>query len=124
MVRRNDFRNAGRDSPSYLRVRKEALKRDKFKCKKCGSKKNLQVHHIKNWACYPTLREELDNLITLCKRCHLKINRSEEEWAGTCLLLLRGESGLDINYMLWKARQPESAESEQEEEGGDDGGTD
>ena len=44
------------------------LKRDKYKCKNCGSNKHLNVHHLKYignpWDCPDEF------LITLCEKCH------------------------------------------------------
>lgn len=95
----------GGRSGIYLRLReyfrdyqvKQVLDRDKYTCQKCGSKKNLQVHHIKYFkdifeeiiSEHPELDvqrnqnelfeivkndvrfNDLDNLITYCKECHL-----------------------------------------------------
>jgi len=51
-------------------IRPKILKRDNYACKLCGSKENLEVHHIN--------QDKHDNknpynLITLCKGCHTKI---------------------------------------------------
>ena len=61
----------------YIRSRKwknkrnAVLQRDKYKCKKCGSKKNLQVHHLT----YEHFKHEpLEDLVTLCRNCHSKIH--------------------------------------------------
>jgi hypothetical protein len=61
--------------PDYLvskywkRIRQEVLVRDKFACKQCGSKIDLQVDHIRygEWG-----NERLEDLHTLCKVCHQK----------------------------------------------------
>lgn len=53
------------------------LKRDNYSCIACGSKENLDVHHrdgnsyrkVKNGA-----NNNLDNLITLCHKCHLRLH--------------------------------------------------
>lgn len=52
--------------------KQEVLKRDKFQCQICGSKKNLIVHHKIPYHLCKTYKEanKLINLITLCKRCH------------------------------------------------------
>ncbi len=45
-------------------------------CAACGSKKRLQVHHIKPFRSYPELELDPTNLITLCmskNQCHLFI---------------------------------------------------
>jgi predicted XRE-type DNA-binding protein len=50
---------------SYAEIRGFILLRDKGRCRKCGSKKNIEVHHKKG---------RIDNtpksLITLCRKCH------------------------------------------------------
>lgn len=46
------------------------LKRDGFKCIKCGSKKNLHAHHVKPWAQFVDLRFVVSNGETLCEVCH------------------------------------------------------
>lgn len=53
---------------AYLKIRKEIFARDHFKCRECGFKNHLQVHHI-----IPRSKGGSDdpkNLITLCNRCH------------------------------------------------------
>lgn len=56
---------------SFIR---EILKRDKYKCCRCGAKKekkkSLHVHHIAAWAGNEELRFDKDNVITLCRNCH------------------------------------------------------
>lgn len=54
-------------------LRAKVLERDKFKCRQCGAPYNLEVHHIK----YPEAwgEERLEDLVTLCDRCHAEIHR-------------------------------------------------
>ena len=53
--------------------RKQRIKKDGGKCKNCGRKFDLEVHH-KN---YNTLgNEDLSDLITLCKECHDKTTKN------------------------------------------------
>lgn len=61
-----------RDNISVRNWRKYVLKRDKNKCTQCGSVKNLQAHHIANWAEFPELRIDHSNGVTLCGDCHHK----------------------------------------------------
>ena len=66
-----------RIAPRYDKNRERALKRDHYKCQLCRSGKGLHVHHIDG-------RDEryyngesnhaLDNLITLCAKCHKEIH--------------------------------------------------
>ncbi len=48
----------------------QCFERDKFKCRICGSAINIRAHHLT----YKRLGyEELDDLITVCKKCHKNI---------------------------------------------------
>lgn len=58
------------------KLHKQVLERDKYTCQgyKCGSKKNLSVHHI-----VPVSlggRNNLTNLVTLCLECHEKTHNN------------------------------------------------
>ena len=53
---------------------KTIKKRDNYMCKNCGSKENLNAHHIKPKSKYPELSLDLDNGITLCEDCHSDIH--------------------------------------------------
>ena len=62
----------------YSRERAEALKRDGRKCRACGSKENLECHHLDGSGIdqiieliYKTLLCHPDRLVTLCRACHL-----------------------------------------------------
>ena len=60
-----------RHSPEMKRLTREALKRDNRSCKDCEIRNvKLFVHHIKPFSIYPELRLEINNLITLCHKCH------------------------------------------------------
>ena len=52
--------------------RLKILDRDEYKCVKCGSTKNLQVHHIKYLFGHKPWEYSDELLITLCKECHYK----------------------------------------------------
>jgi 5-methylcytosine-specific restriction endonuclease McrA len=69
------------------RIRREAkhwrigvFERDDYICQLCGYSKGhiLNAHHIKPWAKYPELRFDLDNGITLCRDCHIKIHKKNK----------------------------------------------
>ena len=52
----------------YRRLMKRVLERDDWRCQKCGSLKDLQIHHkIKR---SHQGNDALENLVTLCARCH------------------------------------------------------
>lgn len=55
--------------------------RDGYKCKICGCSqlengRQLDVHHLD----YDKLNSVLNNLVALCKRCHMKTNYNREYW--------------------------------------------
>ncbi len=56
------------DPEAYQELCRQVLQRDGWRCQQCGSRTNLQVHHIQ-------LRSQLgddteENLVTLCSDCH------------------------------------------------------
>ena len=63
------------DSPEqYRALCSQVFERDGWQCQFCGARDNLQVHHQQ-------FRSEggsdtLDNLITLCHRCHRRLHSS------------------------------------------------
>lgn len=62
--------------PEYKEKLKQVYKRDDYKCQSCGDSKNkLEAHHIVPWRI--SHNDEMDNLITVCRTCHRKI---EMEW--------------------------------------------
>ena len=63
----------------WKKIRLEVYKRDNYKCRDCGVKctnskkqtwKTIQCHHLISWR--EIEKEDIDNLITLCCRCHGK----------------------------------------------------
>lgn len=52
--------------------------RDDYTCQKCGAKGELNAHHIKSWINHPELRHSVENGITLCVPCHLKMHKKKE----------------------------------------------
>jgi 5-methylcytosine-specific restriction endonuclease McrA len=53
----------------YRRLMKKVLERDQWKCQRCGSLENLQIHHkIKR---SQRGDDTLGNLVTLCAYCHM-----------------------------------------------------
>jgi len=64
---------------SYRKWREAVLERDGHQCQICGSEENLQVHHIQAYANHPSLRLEMSNGITLCRKCHMTLHRKERK---------------------------------------------
>ncbi len=85
---RSDERNY--TDPQYVKWRNEVKNRDKKKCRfpGCMSTKRLQVHHIRKWADYPTLRFDITNGITLCQKCHKLVTGQEVFFEALFLKIL------------------------------------
>lgn len=65
------------EHPLWFKKRQIILERDNHKCKLCGKKTNLCIHHIKYrngkrpWE-YPN-----SALVTLCNECHTKVHQDK-----------------------------------------------
>ena len=64
-------------SKRWPAMRQQALRRDGFKCVKCGKTGRLEVDHIKSVRLSPELAWSLDNLQTLCPQHHTAKTRLE-----------------------------------------------
>lgn len=76
--------------PAYSQWRASVRKRDRGTCQfpGCGSKRKVQVHHIKKWADFPSLRYAVSNGICLCRKCHEHIHGHEESYAPRFMRIL------------------------------------
>lgn len=74
---------------SWDEIRKEALRRDQYRCQRCGVTqpdhlenrgRSLHVHHIEPYNGFDDRSEanQLDNLISLCEHCHMTVERNDE----------------------------------------------
>ena len=66
----------GRTIPAKLK--KEVYEKCKGRCVKCGSKKKLHIHHIKEFA--KGGLNELNNLILLCAACHAEEHKDNRAY--------------------------------------------
>jgi 5-methylcytosine-specific restriction endonuclease McrA len=85
------FRNQRNyQDPAYAAFRKQVRDRDDNKCQfpGCNSKSKLEVHHIKKWASHPSMRYDVTNGITLCKKCHNMVKNNEEVYESLFYKLL------------------------------------
>lgn len=57
-------------------------KRDGYKCRNCGTEKDLHAHHIIKWKDDMGKRFDLNNGITLCRSCHCREERLLETRMG------------------------------------------
>lgn len=70
-----------RNNYAYRKWREKVIDRDKGKCVLCGSSANLEVHHIKPFAQFPTERLNINNGVTLCRDCHKRVHKEKNiEW--------------------------------------------
>lgn len=71
------------NSKEWAEIRNKALIRDNFKCSLCGNTHNLQVHHL-NYNNFMNETNHLEDLMTLCNKCHEKIEKQKEEQQILC----------------------------------------
>jgi 5-methylcytosine-specific restriction endonuclease McrA len=62
------------DPVAYETLRQQVLRRDGWRCQRCGSMSNLEVHHLE-FRSHAGEDSEL-NLITLCATCHASAHGS------------------------------------------------
>lgn len=75
-----------RGSLKYQLWRASVFARDRYACQKCGAKSGwnkklkmrnkIHAHHVKAFSKYPELRFDINNGITLCVDCHIKIHKA------------------------------------------------
>jgi hypothetical protein len=93
--------NDPKRSPKWAKVRDQHLQKNP-KCEVCGSKKFLNVHHIKPFNKHPELELESSNLITLCEarkkgvNCHL--------WFGHLGNFKKINANVIIDCFTWKSK--------------------
>ena len=64
-----------RRSEEYKNWRRDVFIRDHFTCQKCGHQFiSIVAHHIKSFAEYKELWFDVNNGITLCRSCHMKLH--------------------------------------------------
>ena len=52
----------------------------KGECETCGSKENLEAHHIVKWADYPQGRADVKNGMCLCHDCHTEEHKWDQSY--------------------------------------------
>lgn len=60
-------------------LRKLVLERDNWTCQKCGKNKDVQLHchHFEGLKQNPIESADMDNCITLCKKCHKEAHKTK-----------------------------------------------
>jgi len=66
-------------------LRKLVLKRDNYTCQICGKKEvELHCHHVDPVVNNPIESADVDNCITLCKKCHIHIHKENKDCINRC----------------------------------------
>lgn len=60
------------------------MRRDKYRCKRCGSQKGISVHHKggiveSKWLSSKGHHNDANNLVTICEACHDAIHEEARE---------------------------------------------
>ena len=76
-IRFNDYNNA-----EWRALRRKVLERDGYKCCQCGITQEesgypLQIHHIRAPKGNKELFYDINNCVTLCHACHVRITQAE-----------------------------------------------
>ena len=78
---RRDLYRIYMHSPQWSFKRRAVLARDKYQCTKCGTKRNLDVHHLS----YERFgNEELSDLVTLCRKHHKEQHKKDKVNKNVC----------------------------------------
>jgi hypothetical protein len=68
---------APRRTKGYIKWCRSVYRKDNFTCGACGRRGGvLHAHHLEGWGTNKTVRYEISNGITLCKKCHRKFHKS------------------------------------------------
>ena len=60
-------------SSAHTRAQKAGKVRDDYTCQACGSKKDVEGHHILDHQFFGAA--SIDNIISLCHSCHKEVHR-------------------------------------------------
>ncbi len=89
---------------AYLDWRRSVLKQSGNTCSDCGTRKQLEAHHIFPKAAYPFLALDTSNGICLCKKCHCAIQGKEERHAARYLAII----GSNVAPMVFFDKRPDA----------------
>jgi hypothetical protein len=84
----SDFERINRRNSDITKIknwRNQVYERDNYTCDICkvkGSK--LQAHHLNSWSYFKEERFDLNNGITLCKKCHHEFHQSLGGYRNKC----------------------------------------
>ena len=71
------WKRTGLNPRQWIGIRRAVLDRDGYRCRLCGRAGRFEIHHLTPVAAGGG--NELENLATLCRHCHLEIHRPERK---------------------------------------------
>jgi hypothetical protein len=71
--------NKIRNSHDNITWKRMVLELDESRCKFCGKKEHLEIHHLFGFTEYDKIRFDIRNGVALCKGCHHEIHKGKRE---------------------------------------------
>lgn len=66
----------------WAHLRQQALERDHYICQYCGAINSKTVDHIVPVEAFPNYKSNIDNLATICRKCHALKTKFEQKYYG------------------------------------------
>lgn len=86
------------------------MRRDKYRCKVCGTRKGLSIHHKggvveSKWLSKQGHKLTPENLVTICTPCHDRVhNKAREEGVDSSQVTPEGDKGTKRDHGLPDAK--------------------
>lgn len=94
------------DRSSQWQAVRDAFVRKYPACEACGSKRELNVHHVRPFALWPELELVESNLITLCREHHFRIGHDPDgPWKPKKPSWSESNRSVRRDVQKWKAIQ-------------------
>ena len=89
-------------SREHKEWRRAVYERDNYTCAICNmTGRDLEPHHIKKWSRYPKLRYDINNGITLHKKCHYLTRYKEHLWEAVFTKMIRRKNEIKSEQALF-----------------------
>lgn len=69
-------------SRQWQRLRQQVLDRDHYVCQYCGQPNSRTVDHVRPVEAFPDDKANINNLATICRKCHYKKTEFEQKYYG------------------------------------------
>lgn len=94
-----------RNSRRGLAWRDAVRKRDRYRCRICGSMCRPEVHHIRSFIKHPKFRHKIENGITLCHACHTEIRNYETHYEHIFMRMVETRAPhYNLNFKTWRRK--------------------